>query len=87
MKRPITLGTIFLITLAVYLVSAFFMYINEYSYHEFYYNTNLGGVYFYSAAFGYIILLITIPLSLIYLIVEKRMPEFLVRIWNYPIIK
>jgi len=63
------------------------MYIDEYSFNYFWNESKPSGVYIYSAAFGYIIMIVGIPLSILYLIIVKGIPEFLVKLWNYPIIK
>ena len=86
MKRPITLGTILTITLVVYFIGAFFMYINEYSYNEFWY-ADPKGIYMFSAMFGYLILTVGSFIGAIYLLTIKGLPKFIVRIWNYPVIK
>ena len=87
MKKSITLGNILLSIFFGYFIGAFFLYINLYSFIDFWNMRNGSGVSFYSAITGFLLLFITVAYGITIYFITYGLPKFIKKFWNYPVIK
>lgn len=84
-NRPITVGKILTIVTPLYFIGAFFIYLYVHGWYKLWTAQNLG-VFEYSAATGLMAILFSIVFGTA-LLLFKMEHKFLVKLWNYPIIK